>query len=347
MSQLYSYSRIGCFSTCPFQYQNRYILKTPSPLPEGVELFMGSRFHEAMEYLYEQLPSSVPSLEDVVNRFDQFWETGWKNLQVKQKQRGFESTIRISKEGESIEDYHHRAKLFVERYYEKYQPFNQDQTVKGGIEKKVMFSLDSEGLYRMIGFIDRVASVPDGTFVIHDYKTGSHKHKPGDNEKEDQLSLYQIGLLQDSDPQFKNASFRLKWHYVAFDDDVMEISRDSKQLENLKSTYIQKIQTIESAKTYEPKTSALCGWCEFLPLCKAGQGAVEKRRSKKDGDGSHSFAMPSELSPTSLSAAVPKTEKTSEPPLRPSRATFGDKPHPTPKAKKKSENDPTPQLPLF
>jgi putative RecB family exonuclease len=345
MSQLYSYSRIGCYFTCPWQYENRYIKKTPSPLPEGVELFMGSRFHEAMEYLYGQLPSSLPSLEDLVQRFDQFWEVGWKNLQVKQKQKGFSSPIRISKEGEAIEDYYQRAKLFVERYYEKYKPFDQDQTVKNGLERRVLFSLDPDGLYRMQGYIDRVAKTPDGTLWVHDYKTGSHKHNPGDSEKEDQLSLYQVGLSQD--PLFKDSPIRLMWHYVAFDDDVIEIQRNPDELESLKSRYIQKIQTIEKAKTYEPQTSALCGWCEYLPLCPKGQAAVEQRRKKKDGAGNGSFVMPAELNSSSLLAEGPKTEKTSEPRLGSERATFGNKPHPTPKAKKKLGNEPTPQLPLF
>ena len=59
---VYSYSRVNTFFTCPAQFKFRYIDRLPSPSPEGVELFMGSRFHEAMEFLYHQVPGRVPTV---------------------------------------------------------------------------------------------------------------------------------------------------------------------------------------------------------------------------------------------------------------------------------------------
>jgi len=344
MSQLYSYSRIGCFSTCPAQYSHRYIQKTPSPLPEGVELFMGSRFHEAMEFLYESLPKRTPSLEELLTHFDQVWEAAWKTLLFKQKQRGFATPIRISREGETIGDYHERSRLFLERYYEKYKPFEQDQTVERGIERKVLFSLDPQGLYRMQGYIDRVARTPDGTLVVHDYKTGSHKHLPGDPEKEDQLALYQVGLSQD--PLFQGADFRLMWHYVAFEDDIVEAHRTPDDLEGLKKTYIHKIKTIDTAKEHPPTPSALCGWCEFMPLCQAGQEEVARRKRRKEG--ATVSQAPPVPSPVSLPPAPPSSEAAIETPApRIDPVAAPPTPEPSPRGRKKTAPPSKDQLPLF
>lgn len=352
MPQLYSYSRIGCFFTCPLQYAHRYIHKTPSPLPEGVELFMGSRFHEVMEYLYEEAPKAVPSLEAVVDRFDQAWDAGWKVLLSKQKQRGFATPIRISREGEDVLDYYHRTKLFLERYYEKYKPFDQDRTI--GIEKRVVFNLDPAGQYRMQGYIDRVAEAPDGTITIHDYKTGGHKHQVGDHDKEDQLSLYQLGLTQE--PAFKNSVFRLQWHYVAFDDDVMEARRTPDDLEGLKATYVKKIQAIEKAKDFLPRTSALCGWCEFLPLCKDGQAEAERRKKKKESQAASAPAEKTPVEPAALPAPAVDGAASSEPGPTPEAGPSAANPAPAGEApkerrvgrpKKKAPEGPSPQLSLF
>jgi hypothetical protein len=342
MSQLYSYSRIGCYFTCPCQYAHRYIHKTPSPLPEGVELFMGSRFHEAMEYLYEQVPARIPGLEETLSRFDQLWEAGWKTLQAKQKQKGFATPVRIQREGEDINDYYNRAKLFLERYYEKYKPFDQDRTL--GIEKRVVFSLDPDGQYRMQGYIDRVATDGDGTVWVHDYKTGSRKLNPEDARNEDQLALYQLALLQE--PEFKNSNIRLVWHYVAFEEDAVITDRTPQELEGLRKRYIAKIQSIEKAKTFLPQTSALCGWCEFLPLCRDGQNEVERRRKKKEG-ADYVAAAPSsvQIPPVSIDVIPPTIPETP-----PSTAPVFSNPAPmraVSKKKKKTDEGPTPQLPLF
>jgi len=349
MSQLYSYSRVGCYFTCPAQYAHRYIQKTPSPLPEGVELFMGSRFHEAMEFLYQQVPRQVPPLPEVLDRFERFWDAGWNALQTKQKQRGFSTPIRILKEGEGLRDYHDRAKLFLERYYEKYQPFDQDRTL--GLEKRVVFSLDSGGLFKMQGYIDRIARDKDGTVWVHDYKTGSRKLNPDDARNEDQLALYQLGLLQD--PELKKSRIKMVWHYVAFEDDAVESERSDKELEGLRKRWIDKIQTLEKAKTFSTQTSALCGWCEFLPLCADGQAEVERRKRKKEG-----------ASPPAGSRDVPVLASHAQPPAAPSGPTSSvplksklaaslptsipeEKPRPKGRSKKQTSTDPVSQLKLF
>src|SRR5665213_3456059 len=89
---IYSYSRINTYFTCPAQFQFRYIERRPSPVAEGIELFLGSRFHETMEYLYEQINNKVPTVNELVNYFNQHWEKHWQQSLQKQKERNFSNT---------------------------------------------------------------------------------------------------------------------------------------------------------------------------------------------------------------------------------------------------------------
>ena len=271
---IYSYSRINTYFTCPAQFQFRYIERRPSPVAEGVELFLGSRFHETMEYLYEQINHKVPTVNELVNYFNQHWEKHWQQSLQKQKERNFTNTLRIAKSGQTVEDYFHKGQLFVENYFHQYHPFDQDKTE--GIELKVAFNLDPKGEFKMQGFIDRLGRDEDGTLWIHDYKTSARKMSEEDARGEDQLALYQAGLYQN--PRFgPKEKFKLLWHFVAFEKDQVIGERNPKEIDWLKQKYIAKIETIEKAKSYSTKTSILCKWCEYLTVCSDGKAWVKSK----------------------------------------------------------------------
>jgi hypothetical protein len=59
---------------------------------------------------------------------------------------------------------------------------------------------------------------------------------------------------------------KLVWHYLAFDKDVVSERTDA-QLEELKAEIGETIDRIENAVEFPPQQSALCGWCEYRPLC--------------------------------------------------------------------------------
>jgi hypothetical protein len=276
---VYSYSRVSTYFNCPAQFEFRYVRKIPSPAAEGVELFLGSRFHETMEFLYQQMPRRIPTVNEIMDYFKSDWETHWKQALQKQKDRGFSTPLRIVQESQTIEDYFQKGQLFVENYYHKYHPFDQDATE--AVELKVAFDLDSQKQYKMQGFLDRLARDSEGTLWIHDYKTSSRKMSAEDARYEDQLALYQIGLQQNPKygPQEK---VKLAWHFVAFENDVVVSERNPKEIEWLKQKYVGKIQTIEKAKSFPTKTSVLCQWCEYLTVCVDGKNWVETRKGKPE-----------------------------------------------------------------
>ncbi|MGH7738825.1 MAG: RecB family exonuclease [bacterium] len=333
---IYSYSRVNTYFTCPAQFEFRYIHKTPSPVAEGIELFMGSRFHECMEYLYGALPQGVPTVNEVMDYFKNHWNTKWQESVKKQKAKGFSSPLRIVREGQTVEDYYEKGQLYLENYYHKYQPFDQDQTQ--GIEMKVLFNLDPEGRYQMQGFIDRLGRDDAGTFWIHDYKTSARKISEEDAKFEDQLALYQIGLSQN--PKVgPGAKVKLAWHFVAFDKDLVVSERNAKEVEWLKKKYVSKIQEIEKAKAFPVKPSALCGWCEYLSICDGGKAYLQSK-GKRIPEDAIQASVPTEAPVLSTPAAVPDGEASN--PL-----IFGNSPQAKDRRKKSKSSISTDQLPLF
>jgi putative RecB family exonuclease len=55
MMTIYSHSRLETFKICPLKYKFSYIDKIKRE-EEGIEAFLGSRFHEVMERIYKDLP---------------------------------------------------------------------------------------------------------------------------------------------------------------------------------------------------------------------------------------------------------------------------------------------------
>jgi RecB family exonuclease len=314
---IYSYSRINTYFTCPSQFQYRYILKVPSPVAEGVELFLGSRFHETMEYLYNQVPQRVPTVNELMDYFKKHWENQYQEAVEKQRLKKFDNPLRIVNEGQTVEDYFQKGQLYLENYYHQYHPFDQDKTE--AIEMKVMFDLDNQKQYRMQGYIDRLGRDDEGVLWIHDYKTSSRKLSEEDVKNEDQLALYQIGLSQH--PRYgANENIKYIWHFVAFEKDQVVGERNAKEIDWLKQKYISKIKTIEKAQDFLTKTSALCGWCEFLTLCADGQAAVENRKKKKEEKAEAS----SSPAPVVISEPAPAGESASPVPAANSQFVFGE-----------------------
>jgi len=336
---VYSYSRVNTFFTCPAQFKFRYIDRLPSPSPEGVELFMGSRFHEAMEFLYHQVPGRLPTVNEVIQEFDRNWKKEMDRVLQKQRERGFTDPLRIVQPGQALEDFFNKGRLFLENYYHRYTPFDQDRTE--GIEMKVTFDLDAKGEYKMQGYIDRLGRDDEGTLWIHDYKTSSRKMSEEDARSEDQLALYQIGLEQH--PKFgPKEQVKLLWHFVAFEKDQVTAERNPKEIGWLKEKYVSKIKTIEKAREFPTKTSALCGWCEYLPVCAEGKKAVEARQAKKDR--AQEGAVPSAVLNRPSSVAPPPSQA---PTFPPPPAVVPTAPVPVPSRKGKRSPVSEDQLRLF
>ncbi|HEK86222.1 MAG: RecB family exonuclease [Candidatus Saccharicenans sp.] len=256
---IYSHSKLGTYETCPWKFKLTYLdgLKVEE---EGIEAFLGNRFHEAMEKLYKELKFRMMTLEEI----KAYYEEQWK--------KNFHEKVVIVAPERTAADYFRLGLKFIEDYYRHYYPFNQNRVL--GLEQKIEVDLDGSGRYILQGYVDRIDLTPEGVIEIHDYKTGSALPEQAQADADRQLALYQLGVKQKWPWAEK---FRLVWHYVAFD---LEISstRTPEKLEELKHQIIELIEKIEADKEFPPKESVLCNWCPFWDYCplKKHEASLEK-----------------------------------------------------------------------
>jgi putative RecB family exonuclease len=248
--RLYSHSQLATFETCPQQYKFRYIDKIKKPEEQSIEAFVGGCVHEVLKKLYDELAlAKLNTLDGLLAYYRAVWE------------RDYQPTFLLVRKDLTAQNFADYGAQCIRNYYARYQPFNQGQTLD--TEARVVFALDAGSVYKLQGYIDRIARRPDGTHEIHDYKTGGHVPSQQEVDSNRQLGLYQIGLMSRW-PAVERVD--LLWHYVGRDT-TLRSTRTPEQLKELAQETIAAINCIEREKEFEPVKSALCDWCEYRPDC--------------------------------------------------------------------------------
>ena len=245
---IYSHSRLESFKSCPLKYKFNYIDKIKRE-EEGIEAFLGSRFHDVMEKIYKDLPFRKYNLGELLD----FYEDNWD--------KNYHDKVVIAANERKAKDYKEIGKKFIEDYYKRYSPFNQGKVL--GIERLVTINLDDHGEYKLRGYIDRLDQVKDRTYEIHDYKTSKSLPEQSKMDEDRQLALYQIGIQNMWNDVYH---IELVWHYVAFDKEIRS-SRTEEELDELKKNTIDLIKKIEATREFLPHESILCGWCYYKDIC--------------------------------------------------------------------------------
>jgi len=251
----FSHSRIDTFETCPKKYEFCYLLKAPRG-PAGIEAFMGSRVHDALEWLYGEVRAcKVPDEGALIERYTQAWDAEWVD------------EVRVVREGRTAADYRAIGDKALRDYHRRYAPFDQGTTV--GLELRVNIRLDDD--HEIVGYIDRLVKVSDGVWEIHDYKTGATLMTQPKADQDRQLALYELAV-REMYPGVERVE--LVWHYLAFDQEVRS-SRTEADLAALRAEIIESVHRIEARKDFPPRTSNLCGWCDYQASCAAWRHLYE------------------------------------------------------------------------
>ncbi|HET6370086.1 MAG TPA: PD-(D/E)XK nuclease family protein [Nitrospiria bacterium] len=246
---IFSYSRLETYEQCPQKFKFAYLDQIESDI-EGIESFMGSRVHEALYKLYFDLRhTKIDSLDEIIVHYRERWEEEWH------------PGIQIVREGLTPEHYRSLGEKCLSDYYRRYEPFNQSRTL--GLEHYVSFSLDRDGKCVMQGYIDRISQPKEGVVWIHDYKAKGYLPSQQEADGDKQLAFYQMAIQQIW-PDVKE--IELVWHHLIYDKEVRS-RRSAEELEGLRGATLKLIESIESAKEFPARQSALCGWCEYRPRC--------------------------------------------------------------------------------
>jgi len=250
--EVYSHSRLSSFESCPKKFEYRYKLKLPADT-ESIEAFAGKRVHEVLERLYKAAQESrVPALGRVLERFRALWNEHFDAAR-----------LRIARSENGPDLYRENGERCLTNYYRRFYPFDQDETL--GLEQRVAFSLDAKGSYRVQGVIDRVVRAKDEAIEIHDFKTAQRVPRQQDLDRDRQLALYQIGIVE---KYGADRPIRLVWHYL-LPDQVRTSTRTPEALTELRTRTISLIDEIRAETRFEPRPGPLCRWCEYAEICPA------------------------------------------------------------------------------
>lgn len=245
----YSHSKLASFESCPRAYKFAYIERPEVEGFETADAFMGSRVHEVLQHLYEDLKyEKRNSLDDLLAYYNELWEENWSD------------EVKVIKEGLTPEHYKRVGERCIRDYYQRYEPFDQGRT----IATELRVAIEVEG-YKLQGLIDRLTASPDGLYEIHDYKASQRLPPQQKLDTDRQLALYQIGVQQ----RWRDVKrVDLVWHYLAFDKELRS-ERTEGQLEELKRSVLSLIGQIERAEELDdfPTRRGYCDWCEFQDLC--------------------------------------------------------------------------------
>ncbi|HDL03417.1 MAG TPA: PD-(D/E)XK nuclease family protein [candidate division Zixibacteria bacterium] len=255
MARSFSNSKIGTYSTCPRQYKFQYIERAAVEKPVGVEAFLGAAVHHALEKLYIlKMNGKLQTREEMLSNYNEYWEGPDKE------------TIKVTRENLGVEDYIKVGTEALTKYYDKYQPFDDGDTV--ALEKNISFPLDPNNRFTINGKIDRICLRNDGVVEIIDYKTKAFLPAQQALDDDEQMALYQLGVMH-AWPDFKK--IELKQIFLRQGAEMKTVM-DPEKLEEIRYRVFQKILEIERATqddNFPPRESAICDWCVYYELCPA------------------------------------------------------------------------------
>lgn len=246
----YSYSKLNTYRTCPLQYRFRYIDKIRIEVAPGVEAFMGSRAHDALEWLYKQVGHGrVPTQEEVVAVYNERWDA---------ERPG---DLRIVNKDLDEAAYRDAGRRCLEFYCKRHAPFHEGIVL--GLEEGYQIPLEN-GIV-LNGFIDRLMKTEDGVYEVHDYKTSQRLPTPEQARADEQGGWYALAVRR----RFPHAhAVRLVWHYLRHDEELKS-ERTPEEAEALEQDIVRRVRAIEAAAEFPAHESALCDWCDYFGMCPA------------------------------------------------------------------------------
>lgn len=230
-------------------------LEEQSPAGESIESFLGSKLHEALEWLYRERRSGRNILfDDLLGQFRSVWRETWH------------ASVRVVEPGWQVDDYYGLGQRCLAGYYRQYAPF--DEPVEN-VELSITFCLDDSGDYEMTGVLDRLDSHGQGWWSIHDYKSGKTLLTSSKASRDLQMRIYYLGLLRTL-PEVERVD--VKWHFLRYGKEIgiESVAWQPSRISTMLKKRIDEIREAESQpEGLVPHVSLLCNWCYYWHVCPA------------------------------------------------------------------------------
>jgi hypothetical protein len=192
VDRIWSWSKINCFHTSPYEYYLKYIKRAKEDRADSIYTTTGGLAHNILEKFY----TDEITYDKMIEEFEDGWMVAAEIADLKFDRSDEERNGKIK-----------------DKYYENLVHFFNNHTVlknKPVIEQFVKVKVGNN-LFQ--GYIDCAFKDDEDCFVIEDFKTSSiYKGAKAENES-GQLVLYAIGLNQQGIPMDK---IKICWNFLKY-----------------------------------------------------------------------------------------------------------------------------------
>jgi RecB family exonuclease len=264
LPKAFSHSQFRAYGECPLGYALANVYRVPTDERKGYFEF-GSAIHGAFEtFTIARREARAAGLPD----------PGLEALES-----AFESTFKPTAfpGTEAAQHYRDRSGPALRRFFDRELASASEALL---FEARFLLELDagdgSEPV-RVVGFIDRIDRLPDGSVEVIDYKTGKAKSQR-DVDDDDQLSMYALALREGAvlDPatgQPLPAPSKLTLYFTE-SDLALSTTRTDDQLDDFRAQTLTVARRIRSGDFAANPDYRRCSWCDWRRLCPSRWGDV-------------------------------------------------------------------------
>lgn len=235
----YSPSKLGVYQTCPRQYYFQYVRKLPRRA--WANQSFGTSLHRTLQVLHEQGGPQEQSLETAQRQL----ETSWTSA-------GYDSKAHEAAELA-------RGKELLAAYYETWSGVDGTPVL---LEKRM--SAPYQGAV-LLGIVDRVDRMADGTLAIIDYKSG-HAPETVRPQTIQQLAIYHYLIEQ----KLQETPTGHAVHYLA-SNLRLQVPFTAGLLAQVLAGVHETIRRLEADQRFIPRLADHCAWCDYQRYCDVGR----------------------------------------------------------------------------
>ena len=262
LPQRFSHSQFRAYLECPLGYALANVYRVPTDDRKGYFEF-GSAIHGAFEaFTIARREARAAGLPD----------PGFEALAS-----AFEGTFKPEAfpDTEAAQHYQDRSGPALRRFFDRELASPSEALL---FEARFLLELDpsddSEPV-RVLGFIDRIDRLPDGSIEVIDYKTGKSRSQR-DVDDDDQLSMYALALREGAvlDPatgETLPAPSRLTLYFTE-SDLALSTTRTDEQLDQFRARTLEVARRIRSGDFVANPDYRRCSWCDWRRLCPSRWG---------------------------------------------------------------------------
>lgn len=192
VSTLYSWSRINCFMTSPYEYYLRYVLHKDYDVDNCAYAPIGGICHSIIEEFY----GGKIKYEDMISEFEDGWLTAIDLADLKFDRNDETKNETIKR----------KYKENIEGFFRNHNVINHKVALERFIATKI-------GNNVLQGYIDCCFKDDDGNYNIVDWKTSTKYSGKTAEEKCGQLVVYALGLSQLGVPI---ENIRICWNFLKY-----------------------------------------------------------------------------------------------------------------------------------